>query len=96
MHRALAGQCEDPKLRVYVTIDSSDVFEDKVTSIAMDESHCFRPILILLGIRLGIDNVNPVYWDALKAMLQYPQSVGIAGYVHGAAEPPSSPRCPPR
>ncbi|KJK67656.1 Peptidase family C54 [Aspergillus parasiticus SU-1] len=28
---------------------------------------------------LGIDNVTPVYWDGLKAVLQLPQSVGIAG-----------------
>ncbi|CAN6666770.1 hypothetical protein TRVA0_038S00958 [Trichomonascus vanleenenianus] len=39
----------------------------------------FKPTLVLLGIRLGIDNVNPVYWQSLKSLLEYPQSVGIAG-----------------
>jgi hypothetical protein len=39
----------------------------------------FQPIMILVGTRLGIDRVNPVYWEALKASLQMPQSLGIAG-----------------
>ena len=50
-------------------------------SIARSDSGYIRPTLILLGTRLGIDNVTPVYWDALTAVVQYPQSVGIAGYV---------------
>lgn len=50
-------------------------------SIACGDTGYIRPTLILLGTRLGIDNVTPVYWDALTAVLQYPQSVGIAGYV---------------
>ncbi|KAI9680769.1 MAG: Cysteine protease atg4 [Caeruleum heppii] len=39
----------------------------------------FCPTLILVGIRLGIDRVTPVYWDALRTVLQMPQSMGIAG-----------------
>lgn len=33
----------------------------------------------MLGIRLGIDRITPVYHAALKAALEMPQSVGIAG-----------------
>jgi cysteine protease ATG4 len=40
-----------------------------------------RPTLILLGIRLGIDRVTPVYRKSLEAALTMPQSIGIAGYV---------------
>lgn len=25
-----------------------------------------RPVLVLLGVRLGIDGVNPVYWESVK------------------------------
>jgi cysteine protease ATG4 len=25
-----------------------------------------RPVLLLLGIRLGIDGVNPIYYDTIK------------------------------
>ncbi|SCV69762.1 BQ2448_1156 [Microbotryum intermedium] len=38
-----------------------------------------RPVLILLGLRLGIEGVNPVYHEAIKAIFRFPQSVGIAG-----------------
>lgn len=68
-------------LGVYMTDDTADVHEDKFMDAAHDERGSFRPTLILIGTRLGIDRITPVYWDALKTTLQLPQSVGIAGYV---------------
>ncbi len=59
--------------------DGADVYEDSVLTLAKGDDGTFTPILILVGIRLGIDRVTPAYWDALKASLQLPQSVGIAG-----------------
>lgn len=50
-------------------------------SIAKPDGVTFKPTLVLVGTRLGIDKVNPVYWEALKSALQMPQSLGIAGYV---------------
>ncbi|RMZ84373.1 hypothetical protein DV738_g581, partial [Chaetothyriales sp. CBS 135597] len=38
-----------------------------------------NPTLILLAVRLGIDRITPVYHEALKSALTFPQSVGIAG-----------------
>ncbi|KAG6827735.1 hypothetical protein H0H92_010613 [Tricholoma furcatifolium] len=44
-----------------------------------------RPVLLLIGVRLGLDGVNPIYyetikWLTIKQMLYtFPQSVGIAG-----------------
>ncbi|KAJ7245089.1 hypothetical protein C8J57DRAFT_1191054 [Mycena rebaudengoi] len=38
-----------------------------------------RPVLLLLGIRLGLDGVNPVYYETIKMLYTFPQSVGIAG-----------------
>ena len=66
-------------MNVYVTNDGSDVYEDRFLQIASAGTDIIHPTLILLGIRLGIDRVTPAYWEALKAVLQYPQSVGIAG-----------------
>ncbi|OOF98474.1 hypothetical protein ASPCADRAFT_161938 [Aspergillus carbonarius ITEM 5010] len=77
--RALSSQCEHPMLRVYVTNDTSEVYQDKFMSVARNNSGVFQPTLILLGTRLGINHITPVYWDGLKAALQFPQSVGIAG-----------------
>ncbi|KAG5290454.1 cysteine protease [Histoplasma capsulatum G186AR] len=78
--QALSSECEHAGLNVYVTSDGSDVYEDRFRAIAgAGTSTDVHPTLILLGIRLGIDRVTPVYWEALKAVLKYPQSVGIAG-----------------
>ncbi|EAW22014.1 cysteine protease ATG4 [Aspergillus fischeri NRRL 181] len=62
-----------------MTDDTGDVHEDKFLDAANDERGSFRPTLILIGTRLGIDRITPVYWDAVKTTLQLPQSVGIAG-----------------
>ena len=59
--------------------DGADVYEDTYKRVAMDSGNVCSPTLILVGIRLGIDRVNPVYWDSLKAALRLPQSMGIAG-----------------
>jgi len=79
--RALSNEYKDAGLNVYITSDSSDVYEDKFRTIAYNKSGQMNPTLILLGTRLGIDRVTPVYWESLKDTLKYPQSVGIAGYV---------------
>ena len=59
--------------------DGADVYEDSFFKLARAGDGTFKPTLILVGIRLGIDRVTPAYWGALKASLQLPQSVGIAG-----------------
>ena len=71
-------------LRVYVQASTSDIYEDKFrevacTRLAGSEDQTIQPTLILLGTRLGIDRITPVYHEALKRSLTYPQSVGIAG-----------------
>ncbi|KAJ7232279.1 hypothetical protein C8J57DRAFT_176660 [Mycena rebaudengoi] len=38
-----------------------------------------RPVLLLLNIRLGLDGVNPVYYETIKMLYTFPQAVGIAG-----------------
>lgn len=38
-----------------------------------------RPVLVLLGIRLGLSSVNPIYYETVKVLFTFPQSVGIAG-----------------
>lgn len=77
--RALSQEHVGTGLKVYVNGDGADVYEDSVFKLAKGDGSTFTPILILVGIRLGIDRVTPAYWDALKSSLQLPQSVGIAG-----------------
>jgi hypothetical protein len=79
--RALSTATLASELKVYVTGDGADVYEDTLMKVATAGDGIFCPTLILVGIRLGIDRVTPVYWDALKKSLQLPQSIGIAGLV---------------
>ncbi|KAJ4131914.1 Cysteine protease atg4 [Fusarium equiseti] len=58
-----------------------DVYEDEFMKIAKPSGEDFHPTLVLVGTRLGIDKITHVYWEALIAALQMPQSVGIAGQV---------------
>ncbi|GLB41114.1 putative cysteine protease [Lyophyllum shimeji] len=46
---------------------------------ALSSSWGDRPVLLLIGVRLGLDGVNPIYYDTIKLLYTFPQSVGIAG-----------------
>lgn len=77
--QALTNHYSEAGMRVYITGDGSDVYEDSFMETARPDGHIFLPTLVLVGIRLGIDRVTPVYWEALTASLRLRQSVGIAG-----------------
>ncbi|KAF2835838.1 peptidase family C54 [Patellaria atrata CBS 101060] len=76
--QALTNSYEPAGMKVYITGDGSDIYEDSFLSIAKP-SATFTPTLMLIGTRLGIDRITPVYWSSLAATLQMPQSIGIAG-----------------
>lgn len=80
-NRALTNKHNPTNLRVYARPDDSDVYADSLfaTASQKDANDHFQPTLIVLGIRLGIDRITPVYHAALKAALEMPQTVGIAG-----------------
>lgn len=75
----LVNKHKSTGLRVYVSGDGADVYEDKLKQVAVEDDEEWQPTLILVGTRLGIDKITPVYWEALKASLQMKQSIGIAG-----------------
>lgn len=39
----------------------------------------WKPVIVLLPVRLGVDELNPVYHKSLKALFGIPQFTGIAG-----------------
>ncbi|KAI9480828.1 MAG: peptidase C54, partial [Benjaminiella poitrasii] len=39
----------------------------------------FKPVLLLVTLRLGIDSLHPTYYAGLKACFKLPSCVGIAG-----------------
>ena len=79
--RALTDKHAPAGLRVYARPDDSDIYIPTLLATATqnDANAPFQPTLIVLGVRLGIDRITPVYHAALKAALEQPQSVGIAG-----------------
>lgn len=83
LQRALSEECDDIGLNVFIA-DGPDVNEASFLRVAgRGNTGSINPTLLLLGVRLGIDRVTPVYWEALKSLIRYPQSVGIAGYSTG-------------
>ncbi|KAI0697475.1 hypothetical protein BC835DRAFT_1413706 [Cytidiella melzeri] len=76
-------------LGIYVASDGGMIYESEViaashTGIGSPRRHVRkiwgdRPVLILIGHRLGIDGVNPLYYNFIKTLYTWPQSVGIAG-----------------
>ena len=75
--QALSSTSTTLGLRVYVNASGSEVYEDGLRALSPNDT--IAPTLILLGIRLGLDRITPVYHEALKSSLTYPQSIGIAG-----------------
>ncbi|KAG0265737.1 Cysteine protease atg4 [Actinomortierella ambigua] len=77
--KALVDNYPESGLSVYVTTDGV-IYKDQVEQTAtMKGRSPFGNVLILATIRLGIDKVNPVYHNAVKATFELPQSLGIAG-----------------
>ncbi|KAF9924024.1 Cysteine protease atg4, partial [Modicella reniformis] len=77
--QALVHNFSGSGLNVYVTTDGV-VYKDQVEETATQKnSRGFCNLLILATIRLGIDKLNPIYKDAIKATFEFPQTLGIAG-----------------
>lgn len=72
---AAACIAEFSELPVYRS-DGADIYEQDLLD-QLDASP--KGILVLSNLRLGIDQVNPVYYNGIKTLLKQKQSVGIAG-----------------
>ncbi|GAV29479.1 hypothetical protein PMKS-002980 [Pichia membranifaciens] len=82
--KSIQKLCEEKpsvsNLKVYISTDSGDIFEDEILKLSAEsDTESFTPILLLCGVRLGVQNINPLYWEFLKYLLQLPYSVGISG-----------------
>lgn len=60
-----------------ISVSSGDVYEEKVKQV-FEQTPQSR-ILLLLGVKLGVNAVNEYYWDDVKLALRSKFSVGIAG-----------------
>ncbi|RIA84128.1 hypothetical protein C1645_784824 [Glomus cerebriforme] len=77
--KALVEDYSAAQLSVHVVTDGV-VYKNEVYKAAQNNrSGRFQSVLILVSTRLGTDNLNPKYYDALKAYFRFPHSAGIAG-----------------
>jgi hypothetical protein len=65
--RLVSRDYEPANLRVSVTGDQDGVYEDQVLALSGEDGP-MKPTLLLIGKRLGHDNVNPLYYRSLKVL----------------------------
>jgi cysteine protease ATG4 len=65
IYRLVAQEYEPANLRVSVTGDQDGVYQDQVLKLSGGDGP-MKPTLLLIGKRLGHDNVNPLYYSSLK------------------------------
>jgi cysteine protease ATG4 len=53
--------------------------DDSSDDQASEPSVPWRSLFILIPMRLGVDKINPIYFETIFACLRMPQSVGIIG-----------------
>ena len=67
-------------LGVYVAADGGSIYESEVFAAShsgvasprrSNRSWGDRAVLVLIGHRLGLDGVNPIYYDALKVKFHH-------------------------
>jgi hypothetical protein len=62
--RLVSDEYEPANLRVSITGDQDGVYKDQVLGLSGEGP--MKPTLLLIGKRLGHDNVNPLYYGSLK------------------------------
>lgn len=62
--RLVSEEYEPANVRVSITGDQDGVYKDQVMGLSGEGP--MKPTLLLIGKRLGHDNVNPLYYGSLK------------------------------
>lgn len=85
--KKLAEYDDWSNLAIHVALDNTIVIKDikKLCLKQKDgprgsvpEKH-WKPLLLIIPLRLGINEINPVYFNSLKTCFMLPQSVGAIG-----------------
>ncbi|KAJ3327410.1 Cysteine protease atg4b [Blyttiomyces sp. JEL0837] len=72
----------DTSMSMYVAVDGVIFMEDVKTVCKITDANGkqrWNAVLILIPIRLGLDSLNSVYFEKLKACFDLPHCMGIAG-----------------
>ena len=62
--RLVTQEYDRANLQVHITSDQDGVYKDQV--LALSGKGAMKPTLLLIGKRLGHENVNPLYYNSLK------------------------------
>ncbi|XP_060688441.1 cysteine protease ATG4A isoform X1 [Hemiscyllium ocellatum] len=67
---------ENCRLQTDTSLYRGDVSKNQTVSV-----HCkdWKPLLLIIPLRMGINHINPVYINALKECFKMPQSLGVLG-----------------
>lgn len=60
-------------------MDNMVVIEDILEQNLNPSTNAFKPLLLLINLRLGITEINPIYLDSLKCLFEIPGCVGMIG-----------------
>jgi len=74
---AAAARC-GPGVVLHVAMDGS-VYRDEVVAAASGGGGGWRPLLLLVPLRLGLDRLNAEYVPTILGLLRLPQCVGVIG-----------------
>uniref|UniRef100_A0A182JNG8 Cysteine protease n=1 Tax=Anopheles christyi TaxID=43041 RepID=A0A182JNG8_9DIPT len=68
------------RLVIHVALDNT-VATDEIVELCVDkkEPDTWKPLLLIVPLRLGLSDVNPIYIEGLKKCFQLPGSCGMIG-----------------
>lgn len=74
--RKLVRFDEFSNLQIHVALDHQLAIDE---ILELQDSSKFQPTLIIIPLRLGLSDLNPIYIDGLKKCLELSTSLGIIG-----------------
>jgi len=80
--RKLSHMDESNSLSIHVAMDNTLILSEVREACLVktgDKELTWRPLLLFISLRLGLQEINPVYYTSLKACFSLPQSLGVIG-----------------
>ena len=69
--RKLAAYDLTNELAVHVALDNTIVIDDAKGAAANSDKKLWRPLLLVVPLRLGLTDINPIYFADLKVMFAF-------------------------
>ncbi|XP_077285248.1 autophagy-related 4a isoform X2 [Arctopsyche grandis] len=66
-------------LSIHVALDNTVVKDDIRKLCTANHIDEWKPLLLIIPLRLGLNEINPIYVNGLKLCFQLPQSLGVIG-----------------